>query len=265
MRAVEGTAMQRFSAWTALGAALAALLASSARAQEPTGGPAEFWQRELATHRALGGTSLARGVGRSSLGARRDLEVAPKPPAVAEPKPLAKPYEARLTALRTKIQATEARLLFSTAGEARALEYNATRRADLRTLDGELARRDAEREALLRELSAEYRALKLGAERERWMQSHRPLVLRELSALVEARRARASLVGHLAEIDATDERLRRLIEKKHGEQRRYGTERESAIVDESLRVELPIAMQPEMEPELSADELRLLQELFPAR
>ncbi|MBK9385127.1 MAG: hypothetical protein IPN34_09970 [Planctomycetes bacterium] len=257
--------MQRFSAWMALGAALAALLAGDARAQEPTGGPAEFWQRELATHRALGGTSLARGVGRSSLGARRDLELAPKAPVTAMPSPPAKPFEARLTALRTKIQATEARLLFSTVSEARALEYNATRRSELRTLDGDLARRDAEREELLRELSAEYRALKLVVERERWMQSHRPLVLRELSALVEARRTRASLVGHLSEIDATDERLRRLIEKKSGEQRRYGTERESTIVDESLRIELPVAVQREAEPELSADELRLLQELFPAR
>ncbi|MBL8899913.1 MAG: hypothetical protein JNM84_19940 [Planctomycetes bacterium] len=257
--------MQRISAWMTFGVALAALVVSEARAQESSGGPAEFWQRELAAHRSLGGTSLQRGVGRSSLGARRSPEAPESREGAEKTAAPAKPFEARLTALRTKIQDTEARLLFSSASEARALEYNATRRTELRALDSELARRDGEREALLRELSAEYRALKQGAERERWMQSHRPLVLRELGALVDARRTRVSLSGHLAELDATDERLRRLIEKKQGEQRRYGSERGAIPIDESLRVELPVAATREAEVELSADELRLLQELFPAR
>lgn len=255
--------MSRICALLALGA----MLAGQTPAQEVGEGPAAFWRRELAAHRSLG-AGVPRGTTRSSLGTRR----LPEPPAViASPAPESASRQAaptiaeRVNALRTKIQHTEARLLYATTSEERALAYNAERRNELRALGSSLERGAAEREALLRELAAEHRELDTPSQRESWMRSHRSLVLSELQALVDARRRRTAVDGGLQEIDATDERLRRLIEKKQGDQRRHATAREELLQDEPLRVELPVAAVAEPEHELGPEELRLLRELFPAR
>lgn len=236
-------------------------------AQQQAEGPASFWRREFAAHR-----SLSRRFAEEPAPKPKMVEISKSDEAAVLPEQVAsndaqkKPaIRERLTALRSQILHTEERLLFTTAPEERALQYNASRRSEMSTLKQELARRGEEDMQFLRELSGEYRTHRTTPLREEWMRSNRDLVVKEISSFLEKRRRGSAIDTAMAEIASTDERLRQLIQKKQGDQRRYGRERNEVPLEEVMRVELPVEATAPAEVALTPDELRLFQELFPVR